>query len=65
MQVGLARIQSLPVLGLSPHADVHMRVGLVVVQDHHVPAFRQIDLTMDTGADFSAEYQAALKLQKP
>ena len=28
-------------------------------------AFRQIDPTMDTGADFSAEYQAALKLQKP
>ena len=27
-------------------------------------AFRQIDPTMDTGADFSAEYQAALKLQR-
>jgi hypothetical protein len=28
-------------------------------------AFRQIDPTMDTGADFSAEYQAALQMQKP
>ena len=27
-------------------------------------AFRQIDPTMDTGADFSAEYQAALEMQK-
>ena len=27
-------------------------------------AFRQIDPTMDTGADFSAEYQAALQMQK-
>ena len=26
-------------------------------------AFRQIDPTMDTGADFSAEYQAALEMQ--
>jgi hypothetical protein len=25
-------------------------------------AFRQIDPTMDTGADFSAEYQAAMEL---
>ena len=28
-------------------------------------AFRQIDPTMETGADFAAEYQAALKLQTP
>ena len=28
-------------------------------------AFRQIDPIMDTGADFSAEYEAALNLQKP
>ena len=28
-------------------------------------AFRQIDPTMDTGADFSADYQAALQMQKP
>jgi hypothetical protein len=28
-------------------------------------AFRQIDPTMDTGADFSAEYQAAMQMQKP
>ena len=28
-------------------------------------AFRQIDPTMDTGADFSAEYQAALQMQNP
>ena len=27
-------------------------------------AFRQIDPTMDTGADFAAEYQAALQMQK-
>ena len=27
-------------------------------------AFRQIDPTMDTGADFGAEYQAALEMQK-
>jgi tetratricopeptide (TPR) repeat protein len=27
-------------------------------------AFRQIDPTMDTGADFSAEYQAALEMQQ-
>ena len=26
-------------------------------------AFRQIDATMETGADFGAEYQAALKMQ--
>ena len=26
-------------------------------------AFRQIDPTMDTGADFAAEYQAALDMQ--
>jgi hypothetical protein len=26
-------------------------------------AFRQIDPTMDTGADFSAEYQAAVEMQ--
>ncbi len=26
--------------------------------------FRQIDLTMDTGADFSAEQQAALEMQE-
>ena len=28
-------------------------------------AFRQIDPTMDTGADFSAKYQAAMEMQKP
>jgi tetratricopeptide (TPR) repeat protein len=28
-------------------------------------AFRQIDPTMDTGADFGAEYQAALEMQRP
>jgi hypothetical protein len=27
-------------------------------------AFRQIDPTMETGADFGAEYQAALEMQK-
>lgn len=27
-------------------------------------AFRQIDPTMDAGADFSAEYQAAMQMQK-
>ena len=27
-------------------------------------AFRQIDPTMDTGADFAVEYQAALKMQE-
>jgi hypothetical protein len=27
-------------------------------------AFRQIDPTMDTGADFSAEYRAAMEMQK-
>ncbi len=27
-------------------------------------AFRQIDPTMETGADFDAEYKAALDLQK-
>ena len=27
-------------------------------------AFRQIDATMDTRADFGAEYQAALEMQK-
>jgi hypothetical protein len=27
-------------------------------------AFRQIDPTMDTGADFAAEYKAALEIQK-
>ena len=28
-------------------------------------AFRQIDPTMETGADFGAEYQSALQMQKP
>lgn len=28
-------------------------------------AFRQIDPTMDTGADFAAEYQAAMEMQSP
>jgi hypothetical protein len=32
------------VLGLGPHADVHMRVGLVVVQHHHVLVVGQFDL---------------------
>ena len=27
-------------------------------------AFRQIDPTMDTGADFAAEYKAAVEMQK-
>ena len=27
-------------------------------------AFRQIDPTMDSGADFGAEYQAALEMQQ-
>jgi hypothetical protein len=27
-------------------------------------AFRQIDPMMDTGADFGAEYQAALEMQQ-
>ena len=27
-------------------------------------AFRQIDPTMETGADFAAEYEAAMKLQQ-
>lgn len=28
-------------------------------------AFRQIDLAMDVGIDFSAEYEAALAMQQP
>ena len=44
MQVGLARVQALAVLGLGPHADVHVRVGLVVVQHHHVLVVSQFDL---------------------
>ena len=28
-------------------------------------AFRQIDPTMETGADYGAEYQSALQMQKP
>jgi hypothetical protein len=28
------------------------------------PAFQQIDQTMDTGADFAAEYKAAVEMQK-
>lgn len=31
VQVGLARVQALAVLRLGPYADVHMRIGLVVV----------------------------------
>lgn len=27
-------------------------------------AFRQIDPTMDTGADFAAEYKAAVEMKK-
>jgi hypothetical protein len=30
MQVGLARVQALAVPGFGSHADVHMRVGLVL-----------------------------------
>jgi len=36
VQIGLARVEALAVLGLGTHADVYMRVGLVVVQHHHV-----------------------------
>jgi hypothetical protein len=32
------------VLGLGPNAQVHVRVGLVVVQGHHVPVVCEVDL---------------------
>ena len=34
-EIRLARIQPQPMPRLSPHAKVHMRVGLVVMQHHH------------------------------
>jgi hypothetical protein len=43
LQIGLARVQAFAVLGLCPHADVHMRVRLVVVQHHHVAVVCQLD----------------------
>jgi hypothetical protein len=43
LQVGLAWVQPLAVLGLRPHAEVHMRVRLVVVQHHHVVVVGQPD----------------------
>src|SRR5688572_10078572 len=36
MLVSLARVEARAVLGLGANAQVHLRVGLVVVQDHHV-----------------------------
>lgn len=36
--------------------------GVGIVPDMYT-AFRQIDLTMDTGADFSAEFKAATEMQ--
>ena len=44
VQIDLARVQALAVLGLGPDADVHMWVGLVVVQHHHLLVIRQLDL---------------------
>ncbi len=44
VQVGLARVQALAVLRLGAHADVHVRVGLVVVQHHHVLVVGQLGL---------------------
>src|SRR5688500_12635797 len=36
VQVSLSRVESLAVLRFRPDADVHMRVGLVIVQHHDV-----------------------------
>jgi hypothetical protein len=44
LQIGLARIQPPTMLGLGPHAEVHMRVGVVVVQHHHELVVRQLGL---------------------
>ena len=44
MQVRLARIEALAVLRLRAYADVHVRIGLVVVQDDHVLMAGQLDL---------------------
>ncbi len=43
-QVFLARIQAFAVTPFRAHADVHMRVRLVRVQDHHVAVVRQLGL---------------------
>ena len=43
-QVLLARVQARAVAALGAHADVHMRVRLVDVQDHHVAVHRQFGL---------------------
>ena len=53
-----ARVGELP-SGLD--ALVPARLHLLAIM---YTAFRQIDPTMDTGADFSAEYQAALEMQQ-
>lgn len=45
MQVGFAGIQALAVPRLRTHADVDVRVGLVIVQDHHVLVISQFRLS--------------------
>ena len=44
VQVFLARIQAFAVTPFRAHADVHMRIGLVRVQHHHVAVVRQLGL---------------------
>jgi hypothetical protein len=44
VQVRLARVQAPAVLRLRTHADVHVRVGLVVVQHHHALVVGQLGL---------------------
>ena len=44
MQVLLARIQSSAVTRFRAHADVHVRIGLVRVQNHRIAVVRQLGL---------------------
>ena len=44
LQVGLARVESFTVDRLCPHAEVHVRVRLVVVQHHHILVVGQLGL---------------------
>lgn len=43
-QVFLARVEALPVATFGPYAQVHVRIGLVGVQHHHVAVIRQLGL---------------------
>jgi hypothetical protein len=42
LQVGLARIQPIAVLGFRAHANVHVRVGPMIMQHHRVLAVVQL-----------------------